>query len=65
MVFNKDLKSIEYDIKGIIACIDFIEGIMTVNDFMKQLVHLGAKIRCISFSINKCSDKKIWLEKSM
>lgn len=59
--FNKGLKSIEYDIKGIIACIDFIEGIMTVNDFMKQLVHLEQKLDVFHFqSINAVIKRFGW-----
>lgn len=57
--FLKDLKSVEYNIKGIVACIDFIEGIITAQQFMEQLVDLEQKFDDFCFQstnalIQKC-----------
>lgn len=57
--FHKGLKSVEYNIKGIVACIDFIEGIITKEHFMQQLVELEQNLDVFPFQstnaiIQKC-----------
>ncbi len=57
--FLKGLKSVEYNIKGIVACIDFIEGIITKEHFMQQLVELEQNLDVFPFQstnaiIQKC-----------
>ena len=59
--FLKDLKSVECNKKGIVACIDLIEGLITAQHFMKQLDELVQELDTFAFqSVNAVIQKCGW-----
>lgn len=59
--FLKGLEGVKYNIEGIVACIDFIEGVITEKDFMKQIVKLEQELEPFPFqSINAVIKKCGW-----